>query len=36
VKAVLVITSGGSGYVVFEGLLNHNVFPPTISGSISQ
>jgi hypothetical protein len=36
VKAVLVIQSGGSGTVEFTGLLNHNTFPPTISGAITQ
>jgi hypothetical protein len=36
VDAVLLITSGGSGTVTFQGLLNHNTFPPTIVGTISQ
>lgn len=36
VQAVLTITSGGSGQVLYTGLLNHNVFPPTIIGAISQ
>jgi hypothetical protein len=34
--ATLLITSGGSGTVVFEGLLNHNVFPPTVIGQVTQ
>ena len=29
-------TGGGSGFVVFRGTLNHNVFPPKIVGTISQ
>lgn len=36
VTATLVITSGGSGSVEFVGVLDHNVFPPTIAGTISQ
>lgn len=36
VRAVLEIRSGGSGVVFYEGLLNHNTFPPTIVGRISQ
>jgi hypothetical protein len=36
VQAVLTIVSGGSGVVYYTGLLNHNVFPPTIIGTISQ
>ena len=33
-QALLVITSGGSGTLLFEGLLNHNVFPPTVIGPV--
>ena len=36
VDALLVITSGGRGSVVYHGLLNHNVFPPTVIGTITQ
>ena len=36
VNAVLLITSGGSGTVNYHGLLNHNTFPPTIVGTITQ
>jgi hypothetical protein len=36
VDAVLLIMSGGSGTVNYHGLLNHNTFPPTIVGTISQ
>jgi hypothetical protein len=36
VHAVLVITSGGSGQVIYNGLLNHNVFPPTVIGTLTQ
>ena len=36
VHALLVITSGGSGQVIFTGLLSHNVFPPTVIGTLSQ
>jgi hypothetical protein len=35
-RAILVITSGGSGTVVYEGLLDHNVFPPTVVGRVTQ
>ena len=35
-RAFLLITSGGSGMVVFEGLLDHNVFPPTVVGRVTQ
>jgi hypothetical protein len=34
VSAVFLITSGGSGQIHFTGLLDHNVFPPTIIGVI--
>ena len=30
----LLVTSGGSGTLTFEGLLDHNVFPPTVNGSL--
>jgi hypothetical protein len=30
------ITSGGYGPLHFEGTLNHNVFPPTVKGHITQ
>ena len=30
------ITSGGSGPLRFEGTLDHNVFPPTVRGQITQ
>jgi hypothetical protein len=33
-RAFLAILSGGSGIVTFEGLLDHNVFPPTIAGRV--
>ncbi|MGB2715303.1 MAG: hypothetical protein WBC51_14055 [Vicinamibacterales bacterium] len=36
VAATLLITSGGSGTLHFLGVLNHNTFPPTIVGTISQ
>jgi hypothetical protein len=36
VDATLFITSGGSGTLHFQGLLNHNTFPPTIIGTVSQ
>ena len=36
VSAILDFTEGGSGSVGFVGSLNHNVFPPTIVGTISQ
>lgn len=36
VDAVLTITKGGSGNLYFCGILNHNVFPPTIIGAIDQ
>jgi hypothetical protein len=36
VSATLYITNGGSGTLHFEGVLNHNTFPPTIVGTISQ
>ena len=36
VDATLFITSGGAGTVHFQGVLNHNTFPPTIIGTVSQ
>jgi hypothetical protein len=30
------VDSGGSGTLSFNGVLSHRVFPPTISGTISQ
>lgn len=36
VDVTLLITSGGSGTVHFQGILNHNTFPPTIIGTVSQ
>jgi hypothetical protein len=36
VDATLYITSGGAGTLHFQGLLNHNTFPPTIVGTVSQ
>ena len=36
VDAVLAITSGGSGTLVYHGLLDHNVFPPTVVGPVSS
>ena len=32
----LTIASGGIGSIAFEGILDHNVFPPTIKGLMSQ
>jgi hypothetical protein len=36
VRTALTLTSGGTGVLGFQGLLDHNVFPPTIKGLISQ
>lgn len=36
VVITLLLTSGGNGTITFSGLLNHNVFPPTIGGTLSQ
>jgi hypothetical protein len=36
VNGVMTILQGGSGELFFEGLLNHNVFPPTLIGDIMQ
>jgi hypothetical protein len=34
VHADLEITSGGNGTLAYDGLLNHNVFPPTVIGTV--
>jgi len=31
----MVLTDGGVGTITFTGLLDHNVFPPTIAGTIT-
>lgn len=36
VNATLTILSGGSGTLHYQGLLNHNVFPPTVIGPLTQ
>lgn len=36
VSVDLEITSGGHGTLSFEGILSHEVFPPTISGTFFQ
>lgn len=36
VDTTLVITSGGTGMLHFTGVLNHNTFPPTIVGAVTQ
>ncbi|MEZ5316621.1 MAG: hypothetical protein R2752_04405 [Vicinamibacterales bacterium] len=36
VDTTLPIASGGRGSINFLGLLDHNVFPPTIAGAITQ
>jgi hypothetical protein len=36
VDMTMVILRGGVGTLQFSGLLNHNVFPPTIIGTVSQ
>ena len=36
VDATLTILSGGSGTLHYRGLLNHNVFPPTVIGPLTQ
>jgi hypothetical protein len=36
VDATLTIVSGGSGTLHYRGLLNHNVFPPTVIGPLTQ
>jgi hypothetical protein len=36
VTVILEISKGGNGTMTFTGTLNHNVFPPTIAGGITQ
>jgi hypothetical protein len=36
VDTTLSVESGGSGQIAFNGLLDHNVFPPTIKGVMTQ
>lgn len=36
ISAVLTLTEGGTGTMVYEGTLDHTVFPPTNKGTISQ
>jgi hypothetical protein len=36
VSVHLTIDQGGSGDLQFDGILDHNVFPPTIQGTMSQ
>jgi hypothetical protein len=36
VEMTMVLLRGGVGTLQFTGLLNHNVFPPTIIGTVSQ
>ena len=36
VSVTLALDHGGTGTLTFNGLLNHNDFPPTIIGTISQ
>jgi hypothetical protein len=36
VSVDLAIASGGTGSLTFEGVLSHDVFPPTIVGALSQ
>lgn len=36
VDGTLLITSGGSGTLTYHVVLNHNTFPPTVVGTISQ
>ena len=36
IDVTMVITSGGSGTLNFDGTLDHNVFPPTVKGVITQ
>jgi hypothetical protein len=35
-RVLLRLLEGGRGDAVFDGLLNHNVFPPTIVGRVHQ
>jgi hypothetical protein len=34
VRAILEIQNGGSGHLLYGGLLDHNVFPPTVIGPV--
>jgi hypothetical protein len=34
IQAELRLTQGGSGTLTFSGLLNHNTFPPTLTGTV--
>lgn len=36
ISTTLTITDGGSGTMTYQGTLDHNVFPPTNKGIISQ
>jgi len=36
VSVLMQVTEGGSGEVVFTGVLDHNDFPPTIDGELTQ
>jgi hypothetical protein len=36
ISATLELSHGGSGFTSVSGTLNHNVFPPTVMGIISQ
>jgi len=36
VRVLMQVTEGGSGEVVFTGVLDHNDFPPTIDGELTQ
>jgi hypothetical protein len=36
ISMTLDLTGGGSGTVTFSGTLDHNVFPPSIVGTLSQ
>jgi hypothetical protein len=36
INAVLQVSEGGSGEIVFTGVLDHNDFPPTIDGDLAQ
>jgi len=36
IRVRMLITSGGTGPLNFEGTLDHNVFPPTVKGDITQ
>ena len=36
VHVELEVLNGGSGTILFDGVLSHDVFPPTIAGTLSQ